>query len=137
MITQPVWRALVAFAGIGAIAMATYHFALPTIWGWDAYLAQVPPAVRWGALSINTFFSTMLLLLGLLTLLVAVVSSGGPLVAGVLLAMAVFWLVNALYQILVPMPLPESLAALRVVLVAFAAVMAGLNVIALVAPRAA
>ncbi len=123
--------ALLLIAGAGSLAMGAYHVFLPSLFGWDQYLERLPDTVRWGALSINAFFSTLLILLGVLTLSLVVTGDRGPTALGLLAAAGAFWLLNLGYQAFIPMPLPEALAALRWVLIGFAAVMAGLNFAAL------
>jgi hypothetical protein len=126
-------EAVLWVAAGGSLAMALYHFFLPSLWGWTSYLERVPVTVSWGVLSINAFFSTLLLLLAALTVAVAVDRQppGAPSFA-ILAAAAVFWAVNAAYQLAIPMPLPAAMAALRWVLLGFAGAMLALYVAALV-----
>lgn len=120
-------------AAAGSLAMALYHFFLPSLWGWNGYLDRVPVTVSWGVLSINAFFSTLLLLFAALTGAVALDRQpvGTPALA-ILAAAAVFWAVNAAYQLAIPMPLPSAMAALRWGLVGFAGAMLALYVAAFV-----
>lgn len=113
--------------------MAVYHFFLPSLWGWNGYLERVPVTVSWGILSINAFFSTLLLLFAALTVAVIVDRQpvGIPSVA-ILAAAAVFWAVNGAYQLAIPMPLPPAMAALRWGLMGFSGAMLALYVAALV-----
>lgn len=119
-------------AGLNSCAMASYHFVLPFAWGWDTSLRSLPPAIRWGSYSINFFMSYLMLAGGALTLVAwRRVHSGRPPDRGIVGAMASFWVVNLLYQIFIPMPLPERFLLVRVVLVGFAVVSAGAYLIAL------
>ena len=49
---------------------------------------------------------------------------------GIVAAMASFWLVNTLYQVLIPLPLPSRLFPLRLALIGFAVLTAGAHGIA-------
>jgi len=49
---------------------------------------------------------------------------------GIVAAMATFWLVNAAYQIVIPIPLPTYLGALRFVLFGYAIVVAAAHLVA-------
>lgn len=103
--------------------MGAYHFFLPWQFRWGLFLRKVPEPIPWALFSINFFFSFLLLAGGVLTFraLAAFRRTGGC-DRGILVAMASFWLVNALYQLLVPMPLPAQLWPLHVVLLGFALV---------------
>ena len=101
-------------AAASSCAMAGYHFALPFfIWHWSRFVGGIPATIRWGLFAINMFFSFLLLAGGVLTAVAArKVSRGAAPDRGVLIAMAGFWALNMLYQVVVPMPLPsEALAA--------------------------
>jgi hypothetical protein len=105
-------------------AMAAYHFFLPWLFQWEARGAkQVAPAIRWGMYSINFFFSFLLLAGGLLTFVaLRALRRGATPDRGVLIAMTSFWIINALYQLFIPMPLPAKLWTLHVGLIAYAIV---------------
>jgi hypothetical protein len=109
-------------AAASSCAMAAYHFALPFIWHWSRFLGSIPAAIRWGSFSINAFFSFLLLAGGVLTGVAArALSRGASPDRGVLIAMAGFWSLNTVYQIIIPMPLPAKFWLLHVVLPAYAA----------------
>ena len=102
--------------------MGLYHFWLPAQFGWGEELAQVR-MLQWALLSINTFFSYLLLAGGATTIAIALRRRPwDPIDAWVLTAMTGFWVLNAVYQMLLPMPLPPRLAGLRWALLAFAIV---------------
>lgn len=86
-------------------------------------MKRVPEPIPWALFSINFFFSSLLLAGGILTFvaLCALHRSAQP-DRGILAAMAGFWLVNTLYQLFIPMPLPARMWPLHVVLVGFAVV---------------
>lgn len=104
-------------------SMGAYHFFLPWQFHWGLFLRKVPQPIPWALFSINFFFSFLLLAGGLLTFrALAALRRSGRCDRGILVAMAAFWLVNSLYQLIVPMPMPPQLWPLRVVLVGFALV---------------
>lgn len=109
-------------AAASSCGMAGYHFGLPFIWHWSRFVGNVPATIRWGIFSINAFFSFLLLAGGVLTGVAArTLSRGASPDRGVLIAMAGFWSLNMLYQIIIPMPLPARLWPLHVVLQGYAA----------------
>lgn len=117
--------------GLSSCAMATYHFILPFAWHWGRWLGSLPPAIRWASYSMNFFMSYLMLAGGVLTLVACChANSGRSPDRGIVAAMASFWLVNTLYQVLVPMPLPSHLFPLRLALVGFAVLTAGAHGIA-------
>jgi uncharacterized membrane protein len=122
MTKRPAWNASLLAAGILTAGMGLYHFFLPAQFGWGEELAH-ERMLRWALLSINTFFSYLLLAGGALTIAIAVAPRPREAIStGVLAAMTGFWLVNAAYQFLLPMPLPPRLAILGWVLRGFAIV---------------
>ena len=121
-------------AGSSSCAMAGYHLHLPWEWHWGSSLGSLPPTLRWAIYSMNFFMSYLMLAGGLLTLVAwRRIRCGRPADRGIVAAMGSFWLVNTIYQLTLPMPLPWRLAALRFALVGFAAVVAGAHAVALLA----
>jgi hypothetical protein len=106
--------------GILTAGMGLYHFWLPAQFGWGKELAH-DPMLRWALLSINTFFSYLLLGGGVVSIAIgAQARSSEPAARWVLMVMTGFWILNACYQVLLPMPLPPRLAILHTVLLLFA-----------------
>jgi hypothetical protein len=104
-------------------AMGVYHFLLPRLFDWDARATGMAPTIRWGMHSINFFFSFLLLAGGALTFVaLRALRRGASPDRGILVVMICFWSLNTLYQILIPMPLPARLAALRLGLIGYAIV---------------
>jgi len=104
-------------------AMGAYHFFLPSMFHWGAFLKKVPQPIPWALFSINFFFSFLLLAGGILTFVALRALRRSPAMhpdRGILFAMAGFWLSNTLYQVFIPMPLPANLWPLHVVLLGFA-----------------
>lgn len=103
--------------------MGAYHFFLPGEFHWGAFLRRVPQPIPWALFSINFFFSFLLLAGGVLTFrALAALRRSSHCDRGILIAMGSFWLVNALYQLFIPMPLPIQLGWLHFVLFGFALV---------------
>jgi hypothetical protein len=122
-------------AGILTAGMGVYHFFLPAQFGWGDALAH-DRMLHWALFSINTFFSYLLLAGGALTIAIARRPGPRDRAGGWLLyAMLGFWLLNAAYQLLSPMPLPARLAILRWVLVGFAVLVVVLYATGLTASR--
>jgi len=122
MAKRPAWDRNLLVAGILTASMGLYHFWLPAQFGWGDELAQAR-MLRWALLSINTFFSYLLLAGGATTIAIALRRrSWDPIDAWILMGMTGFWALNAAYQIFLPMPLPPRLAGLRWTLLAFAIV---------------
>ncbi len=118
-------------AGALSAGMGLYHFFLPAQFGWADLLAH-DRMLRWALLSINTFFSYLLLAGGVLTLAVAWRPRPRDRSAyDVVVAMTGFWTLNAAYQWLSPMPLPPRLGILHVVLLGFALITLALHAWAL------
>ena len=101
-------------------AMGAYHFFLPHMFHWDAFVKKIPSVIQWALFSINFFFSFLLLAGGILTFVAfRRLQRSLPTDRGVLFAMGGFWIVNTLYQIFIPMPLPPKLWVLRGVLLGY------------------
>lgn len=112
-----------AVAASSSTLMGAYHFFLPWQFHWGLFLRKVPQPIPWALFSINFFFSFLLVAGGVLTFrALAALRGSRHCDRGILGSMAGFWLANALYQIIVPMPLPAQLWPLHVVLVGFALV---------------
>jgi hypothetical protein len=125
-----------AIAASCSSAMGAYHFFLPSMFRWGAFLKKVPEPIPWALFSINFFFSFLLLAGGILTLItLRALRRSSHLDRGILFAMAGFWLVNTLYQVFIPMPLPTRMWPLHVVLLGFAAVTLLAYVVSLLATR--
>lgn len=122
MTRQRIAIVALGIAAASSCAMAGYHFALPFIWHWSRLVGDIPATIRWGLFAINVFFSFLLLAGGVLTAVAArELRRGAPPDRGVLVAMAGFWTLNTLYQVVVPMPLPAKLWPLHLLLSGYAA----------------
>jgi hypothetical protein len=107
-------------AGILALGLAGFHFMLPAVFGWDAVAAELPDSLQWALRALNDLWSLMALVTSVLVLAIAArgwwTQAAGK---AVLAAMAVYWLLHAVYLLWRPFPLPPQLAALGVAFVAF------------------
>jgi hypothetical protein len=125
-----------AISGSSSAAMGAYHFFLPSMFHWDRFVTKIPDSIQWALFSINFFFSYLLLAGGVLTLVaLRRLHRSLPPDRGVLYAMAGFWLVNLLYQLIIPMPLPAKLWLLHLVLVGYAVLCTLAYVASLIALR--
>ena len=91
-------------------AMASYHFFLPYIFDWASEVKSLHPNVTWALFSLNVFFSTLLLALGIATIVGVVwrrIHQRTYLATA--LTGALFWIVNGCYQVMIPMPMPARM----------------------------
>jgi hypothetical protein len=124
-----------ALAGALSSGMALYHFFLPSVFHWGDALTRTP-MLRWGLGLINASFSYLLLAGGVLSLAMAL-RPGLKQGIGrwVIVAMGVYWLMNAAWQVLEPMPMPRSMAGLRWAFLGYSVAVALLYASALVGRR--
>lgn len=111
------YRMLTWIGGAASLGMGAFHLFLPQAFGWGPYVDTLPPAIHWGVYAINCFFSVLLILGALLSLRTRIDS--GEAARLVPLGMAVFWTINAGYQVIIPFPVPRSMLAVRWSLLAF------------------
>lgn len=127
-----IWKASLLTAGICSASMALYHFWLPYQWDWTGKLRSAPPAIAWGAPMINFCFSALLVWGAAMTILAAFRwTRQDALTRCAVWGMGVFWILNAGYQALVPMPLPERFRAIGWFLLGFAVLVALLHALAI------
>jgi len=101
---------ILKLGGFQTLAMAIYHFFIPFQFEWSNYISDYSPTINWSLFSINNYFSFNLLLLGLSILYFLKKRSSEICTIKLLTIMnLLFWLFSLLYQIVDPMPLPESL----------------------------
>ena len=114
-------RVFLKIAGFTTLFIGAYHFILPAQWHWKNSTQQLPGMISWGLFSINFFFSSLLVLLGLFTLKIVFKNPGTKIDFSVLLIAGICWTVNFFYQVFVPLPLPKHLISLKIIflLVAF------------------
>jgi hypothetical protein len=100
-----------ALGGALTAGMALYHFYLPTAFHWADALGSIP-ILAWALTILNASFSFLLLSGGVITIIVGLNPALKDRVARmVILSMALYWTLNAGFQVL--LPLPRAFAALR------------------------
>jgi uncharacterized membrane protein YozB (DUF420 family) len=100
--TRPaIVKASLLAAGIASAGMAAFHFVLPTVFQWSRFMTDVPDSIVWGMGAINAFFSALLLLASVATIRVALSRRRDTMLVG---GMALFWVFNAVYQLIKPFP---------------------------------
>jgi hypothetical protein len=109
-------------SGVGTAAMGLFHFFLPRIYGWEADMRRAPAELGWALLSLNCFFSTLLLAAGL-TAVAAWWRAELRMASS--LTLASFWCINVAYQLMAPPPWPHKIA---LGLLAFALLVAALSI---------
>lgn len=114
------WTWALTAAGLLQIGMALAHFGLQYEWrGVDS--GSLPPQLRWALFALNFSWSTLVLLLGGLTVYAARLNPRTDLVRMLVLIVAVFWTIHGVYMVVEPMPVPQRLAWIRAPIVAFPA----------------
>ena len=90
--------------------MAVFQLYVPRLYGWEQYFALMPPRIAVAMHAANVFVSLLVAWSGFLTLLAgARHRSLGRLGYPILYWLAIFWVVNVLYQIRVPAPFPGAI----------------------------
>ncbi len=103
------------------IIMAIYHFYLPYQFHWEGYLEQKSPTINWSLFSLNSYFSFNVLVLSLvLSFYLFKRREQKETIKALTLITLLFWGYSFFYQIIYPMPLPENLKWIGVVLLGLA-----------------
>ena len=113
--------------GLLSSAMGGFHFFLPHLFGWGRHLGEVPPEIRWGTFAINFFMSYLMLAGGVLTLVSCWLwRESDPVTrdVGIVVVMGSFWVMNLIYQLAFPFPVPPTLWRVRLLLIGFSLVTA-------------
>jgi len=111
-----------------SVAMGLYHFWLPLMFQWGKFMAQEPATIRWGHYSINFFFSFLLVVGGVLCIVTAKRWARREILTPwVVWGMCAFWVANALYQLIIPMPLPANLRGIGIGLLSYGIIAAALH----------
>lgn len=121
------WSVSLGVAGILNCSLAGYHFFLPTHMGWGKYVHGVPASIAWALFAINFSWSLLVFLTGGLVLYAARLGPGaGTFARRFVFMVGLFWLIHGAYTWVNPLPMPAFLAALKILLMAFPAVMVAL-----------
>jgi len=102
-----------ALGGALTTGMAIYHFYLPYAFHWVDALARTP-MLAWGIQIINGSFSYLLLAGGLITIAIGLNPRLKDVVGKwVIASLALYWILNAACQVVLPMPLPRAFRPMR------------------------
>lgn len=116
---------LLVTGGLLSALNGAAHFALPVYYPWGQHVEDLYEPVRWALYATTVFFGVLLLLAGILMMAVARASNVSQrLVTWIAGGMALFWLVGAVYETIVPFPAPIA----AWVLPAFSMLVAALHV---------
>ena len=114
------WTWALTAAGVLQIGMAIAHFGLQYEWrGVDG--GSFPAQLRWALFALNFSWSTLVLLVGGLTVYAGRLDPRAASVRVLVLIVAVFWTVHGIYMVVEPMPVPPRLAWIQGPIVAFPA----------------
>ena len=112
---------LLRFGAFQTMGMAVYHFFLPTQFGWSNHIPESLATISWALLMLNNSFSFNLFILSGFLMYFAFNRQRNTQTLLVLTAAVLaFWIFSAVYQIAVPMPLPERLEWIGMLLPAVA-----------------
>ncbi len=116
------WTWALTAAGLLQIGMAIAHFGLPTVFQWSSVSGgNLPPILSWALFALNFSWSTLVLLVGGLTIYVGRLDPRAASVRALVLIVAVFWTIHGIYMVVEPMPVPPRLAWIQGPIVAFPA----------------
>jgi hypothetical protein len=128
------WTWTLTAAGLLQIGMAIAHFGLQYEWrGVDG--GSLPPQLRWALFALNFSWSTLVLLVGGLTIYAGRRDPGAASVRALILVVGVFWTIHGIYMVVEPMPVPPRLAWIQGPVVAFPATLIVLHGVALLSTR--
>ncbi len=108
---------LLIFGSLQTVAMAIYHFMIPIQFNWSNYLLETSPTINWALYSIHNYFCFNLLIVSSFLLFFLVKRKESTQTIKTLSQIIVlFWIFSFIYQIIDPMPLPERLSFLTILL---------------------
>jgi hypothetical protein len=124
------WTLTLMAAGVLQIGMAVAHFGLQYEWrGVDG--GSFPAQLRWALFALNFSWSTLVLLVGGLTIYSGRLDPRAASVRALVLIVAVFWTIHGIYMVVEPMPVPPRLAWIQAPIVTFPAMLVLLHGLAL------
>lgn len=130
------WKVCLGVAGSLTCALGLYHTMLPFHMGWRHYVEGVPDSITWALFALNFSWSVLVVLASALVLYAARLGpAAGTFARRTVFTVGLFWLIHGAYTWVSPLPLPSSLAWLKLVLWGFPAVVIALHWIPLVAYR--
>jgi hypothetical protein len=96
-------KILVAIGSSASIGFGIWHFFVPTIWKWYAYMDSRATELIVAVRAINVFFSLSLVLFGLLNLAFVYGGNANRYSIGIMLATTcILWLTRLAFQIIYP-----------------------------------
>lgn len=96
-------RSLITLASAASIGFGVWHFFVPKLWSWYAYIDPTARELILAVRAINAFFSLSLVLFGLINLLIAYGPDTSKYVAAVVLgANCVLWATRVVMQLVYP-----------------------------------
>ena len=114
-------RKLIYFGCWQSLAMAIYHFFIPFQFQWHNYITDTSPTINWSLYALNNYFSFNLFVVAILLLFHLKFRSDKIYTIKVLVVcILAFWIFSAIYQFILPMPLPKRLLWLQIALPAIA-----------------
>jgi hypothetical protein len=130
------WKWALTAAGFLQIGMAIAHFGLPTVFQWSSVSGgNLPPILSWALFALNFSWSTLVLLVGGLTIYAGRLDPRAASVRALVLIVAVFWTIHGIYMVVEPMPVPPRLAWIQGPIVTFPATLILLHGVALLSTR--
>ncbi len=112
---------LLKFGTLQTVLMGIYHFYIPYQYQWSNYLVESSPTINWSLFSLNNYFSFNLLVLALFLGYYLLRKPDSYEIIKVLATLILaFWIFSTVYQLIDPMPLPENLAWIGLVLLGVA-----------------
>jgi len=94
---------------IQSLVMAVYHFFIPMQFQWGQYMDPSIPSINWATYTTNFYFSLMLLLISGFLLFLIIKRKHGLSMIILAYILGIFWLVNFIYLLFNPMPLPSRM----------------------------
>ncbi len=112
---------LLKFGTLQTVLMGVYHFYIPFQYNWSHYLEQSSPTINWSLYSLNNYFSFNLLILALFLGYYLFKRPESKEVIKILTSLILlFWVFSSIYQLIEPMPLPEHLKWIGLILLSVA-----------------
>ena len=112
---------LIKFGTLQTILMGLYHFYIPFQFNWSNYLEQKSPTINWSLISLNNYFSFNLLVIALFLCYYLFKKQDKMEVIKILSSIILlFWVFSTVYQLIEPMPLPEHLKWIKLILLGVA-----------------
>ena len=128
------WMWALTAAGLLQIGMALAHFSLQYEWrGIDG--GSLPAQLRWALFALNFSWSTLVLLVGGLTIYAGRLDPTDAATRTLVLIVAMFWTIDGIYTVVEPMPVPPRLAWIQGPIVAFPATLILLHTLALLSTK--